>query len=72
MKKSNNNLLVCIAERLTPKMKYALKFRIKENKQQEIIDACRAQDADFDIIPITPQNIARIAVLLGQVKSIKG
>lgn len=63
--------LVCIADRLTPKMRNSLKLEVK-NKQLEIIrQACREKHLEFDIIPIDATNFGRIAVVMNQVKSIK-
>lgn len=69
--KNTSQLLVCIADRLTPKMKRALKYAIHKDDKDKVIDACRQQNLCYDIIPINKKNISRIAVLLGTVRSIK-
>ena len=64
--------LVCIADRLTPKMRRSLKLEIKENKLNDIKSYCRENHMAFDAIPINATNFGRIAVVMNQVKSIKG
>ena len=63
--------LVCIADRLTPKMRDSLKLQIKEKKLGDIKTYCREKKLEFDIIPINVNNFGRIAVVMNQVKSIK-
>ena len=63
--------LVCIADRLTPKMRSSLKLEVKEKKLDDIKSYCREKKLAFDIIPINTTNFGRIAVVMNQVKSIK-
>lgn len=70
MKKSET-FMVCIAERLTPKMRNSLKLEVKEKKLDDVKKYCGEKDLAFDIIPINATNFGRIAVVMGQVKSIK-
>ena len=63
--------LVCIADRLTPKMRRSLKLEVKEKKLDDIKGYCREKKLTFDIIPINATNFGRIAVVMNQVKSIK-
>jgi len=69
--RNTNQLLVCIGDRLTPKMKRALKYAIHKDDKDKVIDACRQQNLCYDIIPINKKNVSRIAILLGVVRSIK-
>lgn len=63
--------LVCIADRLTPRMRNSLKLEVKEGKLNDIKGYCREKKLEFDIIPINATNFGRIAVVMNQVKSIK-
>ena len=63
--------LVCIADRLTPKMRNSLKLEVKEGKLNDIKGYCREKHLAFDVIPIDATNFGRIAVVMNQVKSIK-
>lgn len=64
--------LVCIADRLTPKMRNSLKVEVEKKHLNTIKQACREKDLSFDMIPINATNFGRIAVVMDQVKSIKG
>lgn len=64
--------LVCIADRLTPKMRHSLKLEVEEGKLDDVKGYCREKNLDFDMIPINATNFGRLAVVMGQVKSIKG
>ena len=64
--------LVCVAERLTPKMRRSLKMIVKDNRVEDIKGYCREKKLAFDIIPISKINVGRLAVVLNQVKSIEG
>ena len=66
------SFLVCVAERLTPKMRSALKLEVKEKKLNDIKTYCRQNKLAYDMIPIDATNFGRIAVVLNKVKSIKG
>lgn len=68
----SEKFLVCIAERLTPKMRRSLKLEINSRELEDVKTACREKGLAFDIIPINAMNLGRIAVVLNQVKSIKG
>lgn len=70
MKKSEK-FLVCIAERLTPKMRQSLKLEMEKNELDDVKSYCREKDLAFDIIPINATNFGRLAVVMNQVKSIK-
>lgn len=63
--------LVCLADTLTPKMLHARKVVLPKSKISGVISCCRATGVAFDIIPITKINVPRLAVVLGQVKSVK-
>ena len=63
--------LVCIADRLTPKMRNSLKLEVKEGKLNDIKSYCREKGLVYDAIPINATNFGRIAVVMNQVKSIK-
>jgi hypothetical protein len=63
--------LVCIADRLTPKMRRSLKLQVKEKNLDDIRGYCREKGLAFDAIPINATNFGRLAVVMGQVKSIK-
>ena len=63
--------LVCIANRLTPKMRRSLKLEVKDNRLEDIKGYCREKKLAFDIIPINKINVGRLAVVLNQVKAIK-
>jgi len=63
--------LVCIADRLTPKMRNSLKLEVKESKLNDIKKYCRDKHMAFDAIPIDATNFGRLAVVMNQVKSIK-
>lgn len=63
--------LVCIADRLTPKMRNSLKLQVKENKLDDIKGYCREKHLAYDAIPIDATNFGRLAVVMNQVKSIK-
>ena len=63
--------LVCIADRLTPKMRNSLKLEVKEGKLNDIKGYCREKGLAYDAIPINATNFGRIAVVMNQVKSIK-
>lgn len=63
--------LVCLANRLTPKMIHARKIVLPEDKIESVKSCCRETGVAFDIIPITKVNMPRLAVVLRQVKSIK-
>ena len=63
--------LVCVAKRLTPKMRRSLKMVVGNNRLEDIKGYCRERGMVFDIIPITKVNVGRLAVVLKQVKSIK-
>ena len=63
--------LVCVAKRLTPKMRRSLKMVVGNNRLEEIKGYCRERGMGFDIIPITKVNVGRLAVVLNQVKSVK-
>jgi hypothetical protein len=67
----SKRFLVCIADRLTPKMRRSLKLEVKEKKLDDIKGYCREKKLAFDIIPINATNFGRIAVVMNQVKSIK-
>ena len=62
---------MCIAERLTPKMRNSLKLDVEQKQVDELKVYCREKKLDFDIIPINTTNFGRLAVVLNQVKSIK-
>ena len=64
--------LVCIADRLTPKMRKSLKLVVKNNSIDSIKTYCREKGMSYDMIPIDKLNVGRLAVVLNQVKSIKG
>ena len=64
--------LVCIADRLTPKMRRSLKMIVKDKRLEDIKGYCREKKLAFDIIPINKINVGRLAVVLNQVKCIKG
>lgn len=64
--------LVCIADRLTPKMRRSLKYIVKNNAIDNIKTYCREKGMAYDMIPINKKNVCRLAVVLNQVKSIKG
>lgn len=70
--KKGEKFLVCIAERLTPKMRQSLKLEVKKKELDDVKGYCREKDLAFDIIPINAINFGRIAVVMNQVKSIKG
>jgi len=63
--------LVCIADRLTPKMRRSLKFEVKNEQLDDVKKYCREKHMAFDAIPINATNFGRIAVVMNQVKSIK-
>ena len=63
--------LVCIADRLTPKMRRSLKLEVKDNRLEDIKRYCREKKLAFDIIPINKVNVSRLAVVLNQVKAVK-
>ena len=63
--------LVCIADRLTPKMRRSLKLEVKDNRLEDIKGYCREKKLAFDIIPINKVNVSRLAVVLNQVKAVK-
>jgi len=63
--------LVCIADRLTPKMRNSLKLEIEANKLNDIKQYCRAKNMAFDAIPINATNFGRLAVVMNKVRSIK-
>ena len=63
--------LVCIADRLTPKMRNSLKVEVEKKHLNDIKQTCREKNLDFDMIPINATNFGRLAVVMGQVKSIK-
>ena len=65
------SFLVCIADRLTPKMRNSLKLQVREKKLNDIKTYCREKKLEFDIIPIDATNFGRIAVVMNEVKSIK-
>ena len=67
----SEKFLVCIAERLTPKMRHSLKVEVEKKQLDAIKQSCREKNLDFDMIPINATNFGRIAVVLNQVKSIK-
>lgn len=67
----SEKFLVCIASRLTPKMRHALKIEVEKKNLDAVKQACREKNLDFDMIPINATNFGRIAVVMGQVKSIK-
>jgi len=67
----SEKFLVCIADRLTPKMRNSLKLEVKKGKLDDVKGYCREKHLDFDIIPINATNFGRIAVVMNQVKSIK-
>ena len=69
--KTKEKFLVCIADRLTPKMRNSLKLEVEKKKLEDIKGYCRENKMDFDIIPINVTNFGRIAVVMNQVKSIK-
>lgn len=71
MKKSER-FLVCIADRLTPKMRHSLKAEVGKSKLSAIKKICREKDLAFDIIPINATNFGRLAVVMDQVRSIEG
>ena len=62
--------LMCIAERLTPKMRNSLKLKATKPEVENLKTYCREKHLDFDVIPITAVNFGRLAVVLNQVKSI--
>ena len=64
--------LVCIADRLTPKMRRSLKLVVKNNTVENIKQYCRDKGMAYDMIPINKTNLNRLAVVLNQVKCIKG
>jgi len=64
--------LFCIAESLTPKMRRSLKLVVKDNRIEDIKGYCREKNIAFDMIPITKENTNRLAIVLNQVKTIKG
>jgi hypothetical protein len=63
--------LVCLADKLTPKMLHARKIVLPEDKIESVKSCCRETGVAFDIIPITRINMPRLAVVLGQVKSVR-
>lgn len=68
----SEKFLVCIADRLTPKMRHSLKVEVEKKHLDAIKQTCREKDLSFDMIPINATNFGRIAVVMNQVKSIKG
>ena len=67
----NERFLMCIANRLTPKMRNSLKLDVEQEQVNELKTYCREKDLAFDVIPINATNFGRIAVVMNQVKSIK-
>ena len=63
--------MMCIANRLTPKMRNSLKLDVKQKQVDELKTYCREKHLAFDIIPINATNFGRLAVVMNQVKSIK-
>jgi hypothetical protein len=62
--------LICIDTKLTQKMRYSIRKIVKARNYKKVIDRCRLLGLAYNSIPIKPANMNRVAVLMGQVKSI--
>jgi len=62
--------LICIDTRLTRRMSNSIRKIVKANEYKKLIDKCRKLGLAYNSIPFRPENMNRIAVLMGQVKSI--
>lgn len=64
------HILICIKPKLSSRMVNATRLIVKKCNYVSTINKVRLLGLAYNSIPIQPRNMNRIAVLMGQVKSI--